>query len=224
MDKLANMADAVAPESRRALFYKRIQLASLLIGIAGIALPFVPFEGYTTPFTDVLLRMHITDPVWLLAAPCILLPFPITAGYVLLSANERLPRWTVITGFAFAALFVLTTFAGLTVEGEFSLGALLLIFMFLLAFAGGAWLSSRKIRQDQAVGGLVAMQCVYVVPMTYWVIFAYSWNGFQNGVWLGAIASLAYLTQIALAAKRIRYILAVVVPIAGIAWLMVSIQ
>jgi hypothetical protein len=56
--------------------------------------------------------------------------------------------------------------------------------------------------------------------MTYWVVGF----GFEGGIeyagvgtWLGAITVLTYLVQIALAAKRFAWVMAVVVPTACIA-------
>jgi hypothetical protein len=78
-----------------------------------------------------------------------------------------------------------------------------------------AWLSIRGIKQHSIAGGLVAMQGVYAILMTFWVMGALDLDSFQIGAWLGVITLLAYLSQIALAVRRPWWVMAVAVPMAG---------
>ena len=55
--------------------------------------------------------------------------------------------------------------------------------------------------RSQGLGGITAMQAVYIVQMQFWIALATV--QFQTGAWLGVVASLAYLVQIILV-ERLR--------------------
>ncbi len=90
-----------------------------------------------------------------------------------------------------------------------------MVVLFVLSFTSVAWLSIRGIKQHSIAGGLVAMQGVYAILMTFWVMGALDLDSFQIGAWLGVITLLAYLSQIALAVRPPWWVMAVAVPMAG---------
>lgn len=200
---------------------KKAQIALTVIGLCAIVLSFVSFTGDIRPLADVLFNWGFFDELWLLAAPCIILPIPISMGYVLRLTTGRQPQWVVNTSYALAALFACTSMAALTLNGPYAPELMAMTLLFAAAFTSAAWFSIRRIRRDSGLRGLVAMQCVYAVPMTFWVAFArYAQDDFQSGAWLGVITLLAYLTQTALAANSRWSVLAVIVPTASVIALM----
>lgn len=199
---------------------KRVQIALTVIGLSGIILSFVPFTGSITPLTDVLLDWDIADSIWLLAAPCIILPFPISIGYAFWLTTGRFPRWASMASYVSSALLAVSSLAGLVIDWDWALQGVLL---FGAVLVGGVWLSIQGIQRESMVHGLVLMQTVFIVPMTYWLVLAFMYDGIKNlesGPWFGAVTLLTYLVQIALVAKRLTWILAVVVPMASLAMLM----
>jgi hypothetical protein len=127
----------------------------------------------------------------------------------------------VKTSYAFAALFACTSLTGIGLDSWYEPELMAMTFLFTAAFTSAVWLNIKGIGHDSGVRGLVAMQSVYSVPMTFWVAFAhYAQDDFQSGAWLGAITLLAYLAQTALAAMSRWSVLAAIVPMACIIALM----
>lgn len=200
---------------------KKAQIALTVIGLSGIVLSFVSFTSDIRPLTDVLLHWRFPDELWLLVAPCVVLPIPISMGYIFWLITGRQPRWMVNTSYILTVLFACTSMAGLTLNGPYEPELIAAALLFAAAFTSAAWLIIWGTRRDSSVRGLVAMQCTYAVPMTFWVAFAhYAQDDFQSGAWLGIITLLAYLAQTALAAKSRWSVLAVVVPMASVISLM----
>jgi hypothetical protein len=90
-----------------------VQTALTVIGFSGIVLSFVPFVDSFKLITDVLLGgvffgdpVWFLDPLWLLAAPCIILPAPISMGYVLWLITGRFPRWALHASYVLSAWLV----------------------------------------------------------------------------------------------------------------------
>ncbi len=198
---------------------KKVQIALTVIGLSGIILSFVPFTSGVAPY-DVILNALIDDlDFWLLVAPCVFLPILVSMGYVLWLITGRLPRWTMLASYVFAALFMCSSLAGfIYIDDSFDPYVLAMIVLFALSFTIVGWLSIRGIKQHFTAGGLVAMQGVYAIQMTYWVLVALDYD-FQIGAWLAVISLPAYLAQIALALKRPWWVMAVAVSMAGIALL-----
>jgi hypothetical protein len=196
---------------------KKVQIALTVIGLSGIILSFVPFTFGVAPY-EVILEEPIGD-LWLLVAPCVFLPILVSMGYVLWLITGRLPRWTMLASYVFAALFMCSSLAGLIylINDSFDPTVLAMIVLFALSFTIVGWLSIRGIKQHSTAGGLVAMQGVYAIQMTFWVMFAL--DDFEIGAWLAVISLLAYLAQIAWALKRPWWVMAVAVSMAGIALL-----
>ena len=197
---------------------KKVQIALTVIGLSGIILSFVPFTSGVVPYEGIL--ESPIDDFWLLVAPCVFLPIPVSMGYVLWLITGRLPRWTMLASYVFAALFMCSSLAGfiyIYIENSFDPNVLAMIVLFALSFTIVGWLSIRGIKQHSTAGGLVAMQGVYAIQMTFWVMFAL--DDFEIGAWLAVISLLAYLAQIALALKRPWWVMAVAVSMAGIALL-----
>ncbi len=200
---------------------KKVQIALTFIGLSGVVLSFVAFTGDIIPLTDVLLDWGFSDELWLLVAPCVVLPFIISMGYALWLTTGRQSRWMVNTGYAFAALFACTSLKGIGLDSRYEPVLMAMTFLFTAAFTSAAWLNIKGIRHDSGVRGLVAMQSVYSVPMTFWIAFAhYAQDDFQSGAWLGVITLLAYLAQTTLVAKSRWSVLAAIVPMACIIALM----
>jgi len=203
---------------------KKVQIALTVLGLSGVILPFVPFIDDLKPFSDVLLSFDFPDALWLLAVPCIVLPLPISLAYVQWLVTGRLPRWASLAAYVLSALFVTSSLAGLTIaireQGDTDFSLSLLSMIYVAAFAGAAWCSFRSTRPDSTDRGLVLIQSVYVAPMTYFVVDFGISDGieyFEVGAQLGAVTILAYLVQLAFAARRPRSLFAILVPVAAIA-------
>ena len=198
---------------------KKVQIALTVIGLSGIILSFVPFTSGIAPYEVILDALIDYLGFWLLVAPCVFLPILVSMGYVLWLITGRLPRWTMLASYVFAALFMCSSLAGFIYIyiDYFDPDLLALNVLFALSFTIVGWLSIRGIKQHSTAGGLVAMQGVYAIQMTFWVIVAL--DDFEIGAWLAVISLLAYLAQIALALKRPWWVMAVAVSMAGIALL-----
>ena len=197
---------------------KKVQIALTAIGLSGIILSFVPFTSGIAPY-EVILDEPFVD-LWFLVAPCVFLPILVSMGYVLWLITGRLPRWTMLAGYVLAALFMCSSLAGfiyIYIDDSFDPNVLAMTVLFALSFTNVGWLSIRGIKQHSTAGGLVAMQGVYAIQMTFWVIIAL--DDFEIGAWLAVITLLAYLAQIAIALKRPWWVMAVAVSMAGIALL-----
>ncbi len=199
---------------------KKVQIALTVIGLSGIILSFVPFTPVVAPIGVILNALIYGLDLWLLVAPCVFLPILVSMGYVLWLITGRLHRWTMLASYVFAALFMCSSLAGFIysyIDDSFDPNVLALNVLFALSFTIVGWLSIRGIKQHSTAGGLVAMQGVYAIQMTYWVMAAL--DDFQIGAWLAVISLPAYLAQIALALKRPWWVMAVAVSMAGIALL-----
>jgi hypothetical protein len=197
---------------------KKVQIALTVIGLSGIILSIVPFTSGIAPYEFIFVELYVDT--WFLVAPCVFLPILVSMGYVLWLITGRLPRWTMLASYVLAALFMCSSLAGLIyiyIDNSFDPNVLAMIVLFALSFTIVGWLSIRGIKQHSTAGGLVAMQGVYAIQMTFWVMVAL--DDFQIGAWLAVISLLAYLAQIALALKRPWWVMAVAVSMAGIALL-----
>jgi hypothetical protein len=199
---------------------KKVQIALTVIGLSGIILSFVPFTSGIAPYEVILDEPFVDLGLWFLVAPCVFLPILVSMGYVLWLITGRLPRWTMLASYVLAALFMCSSLAGLIyiyIDNSFDPNVLAMIVLFALSFTIVGWLSIRGIKQHSTAGGVVAMQGVYAIQMTFWVMVAL--DDFEIGAWLAVISLLAYLAQIALALKRPWWVMAVAVSMAGIALL-----
>ncbi len=203
---------------------KKVQIALTVIGLSGIILSFVPFAAGIAPYELIFVEQYVDT--WsltfssFLVAPCVFLPILVSMGYVLWLITGRLPRWTMLASYVLAALFMCSSLAGfiyIYIDESFDPNVLAMIVLFALSFTIVGWLSIRGIKQHSTAGGLVAMQGVYAIQMTFWVMVALDY--FEIGAWLAVISLLAYLAQIALALKRPWWVMAVAVSMAGIALL-----
>ncbi len=196
---------------------KKVQIALTVIGLSGIILSFVPFASGVAPYEVILDGPFV--------APCVFLPILVSMGYVLWLITGRLPRWTMLASYVFAALFMCSSLAGfiyIYIDDSFDPYVLAMIVLFALSFTIVGWLSIRGIKQHSTAGGLVAMQGVYAIQMTFWVMYAlevdvqYALDLLEIGAWLAVISLPAYLAQMALALKRPWWVMAVPVLMAGI--------
>lgn len=190
-----------------------IHVAFLILGASAILLLFLPFAWDVVPFADVFMDWQDLDPLWLISAPCIVLPIPVTVTYAVW--RHRLPGSAMLAANALAALCVVGIVAGL--RNVFTAGgpdAILLALSFGSAFGGVGLLVLRGIYPGHTAKPIVTMQAVYLIPMSFYLAGV----GFelQIGGWLGVIASFTYLAQIALAVKNYWWVLALVMPLVGI--------
>jgi hypothetical protein len=197
---------------------KKVQIALTVIGLSGIILSFVPFTSGIAPYEVIFDEQFFDFDLRVLVAPCVFLPILVSMGYVLWLITGRLPRWTMLASYVLAALFMCSSLAGfiyIYIDNSFDPNVLAMIVLFALSFSIVGWLSIRGIKQHSTAGGLVAMQGVYAIQMTFWVMVAL--DDFEIGAWLAVITLLAYLAQIAIALKRPWWVMAVAVSMAGIA-------
>lgn len=195
---------------------RRLQIALTVLGSAGLALPFVPFTYHVVPFTDVLLDVDFTDQIWMMAAPTIVLPLPIVAGYALRLFASRVPDWADAAGLllALAAMFLFLMGAGAALDDGDVWG--LVIVLALFAYSGGIWSSRRPRDADYLTDGLIAMQAAYLPPTVFWVIFAMD-SDFDTGAWLAVVTVVAYVPQIFTNAARRGRTLSLFAPLAAMA-------
>lgn len=196
---------------------RQAQIALTLIGVSGIALSFVPFT-YDQVAIDALVLESILNELWLLVAPCVLLPVAVSTSCATWLTMGHLPRWMVILNFALAALAMCSILAGFGGSGVTEAEIIAMILLFVIGFVSVTWLSLRGFAARTGIHSVVAMQGVYAVLMSFWVAFAQ--EDFQIGAWLGIVTLLAYTAQIAMAAKNRWWVMAVVVPMAAIMSLM----
>ncbi len=155
---------------------KKIQIALTVIGLSGIILSFVPFASGIAPYEVILDELFVDLGFWFLVAPCVFLPILVSMGYVLWLITGRLPRWTMLASYVLAALFMCSSLAGfiyIYIDNSFDPNVLAMIVLFALSFTIVGWLSIRGIKQHSTAGGLVAMQGVYAIQMTFWVMYVY---------------------------------------------------
>ena len=195
---------------------KKAQIALTVIGLSGIVLSFVPFSFGIVPFPDFLLDWAFSDPLWLLAAPCIILPVPISVGYIWWLITGRFPFSATLASYVLSGWLVVSCLVVLIGDRPHDTDSILLMSLFGATFIGAMWLSIRGIPHDSMVRGLVLMQGVYIAPMTFLVVGFGIADDIEFGARLGAVTSLTYLAQIALAAKRFIWVAAVVIPVACI--------
>jgi hypothetical protein len=196
---------------------KKAQIVLTLIGLSGIFLSFVPFTYDQIPL-DALFVDSVLSTLWALVAPCVILPIAVSIGYATWLIVGYLPRWLVTMNYALAVISACANLAGLGIEGPYETELIIMILLFVIAFANAAWLILQAVPSATEIRSLVAMQAVYVFPMAFWVAFAQ--RDFQIGAWLGVVALLAYLPQITMAVKRRRQVLAIFIPIVSIILLM----
>jgi hypothetical protein len=193
---------------------RQTDIALTATSLCGVVLVFMPFALDYVPIFDLDWNWWATPHVTLVL-PCIVLPPIITLGYILRLVSGRLPGWFMVGGYFLAVIsagaFLAVLFGELDISAR---SAILAIGAVLLAFVSGAWLSITGVNITLAVGGLIAMQCVYVTLIVFALAMAIFWDRLQIGAWLGAIALAAYLTQISLALQRPMLIFVLIVPLA----------
>jgi len=189
---------------------RKLHAALTVLGACGIALNFFSFAASYVPIRDIFLGGFL-EPDWWSVLPCMLLPLPIAIGYGLWLIHQSIPRWYTTSAYIVATISIVPFLAG-TVFDFSSDGVEAIVFpaSFLLAFCAAAGLVIRGRGRGQALGGLIAMQAVYVIQMEFWV--ALGTAQFQTGAWLGIAASLAYLAQIMLVARLRAWPLLLLVP------------
>ena len=192
---------------------RRMDVALTVIGLSGVVLVFMPFALDYVPIRDIDWDWWATPHV-ALVLPCIVLPPVISLCYIQRHVSGRLPDWAVSGGYFLAAISAGAFLTALFRDFDRSDGSLILVVgPFLIAFAGVAWLSIKGTNISLAVGGLVAMQCVYATLIVFALAMAITWDRFQIGAWLGAVALLAYLAQITLVLRRPVFIAAILIPL-----------
>lgn len=197
---------------------RRLGIALTIVGLGAIPIPFIPFALDYVPLAEMEWRWS-TFPHFTLVLPCTVLPPLISIGYIVRHLTGRLPAWTPAAGYLLAAVSASAFLAGLFNELEVTKPFdLFLVGLFLVAFAGAAWLVFRGATRDSPLRGLLMMQCVYVTLMVFAIATATFWGDLQIGGWLGVTAVLAYFSQIAAAVKQYRLLLVFVIPLALIGW------
>ncbi|MFQ5755964.1 MAG: hypothetical protein ACE5H7_07685, partial [Acidiferrobacterales bacterium] len=107
-----------------------------------------------------------------LLAPCVLLPFAISAGYVRWLLAERLSRWEAGAGYALALIATCWLFLVLLVDWlDYPIWPPELLAYFLLAFGAGAWFVIQNVRTatPPVPNALVVMQVVYLPFALYFM-------------------------------------------------------
>jgi hypothetical protein len=203
---------------------RQIDIGLTVIGLCGLALVFTPFALDYVPILDIDWTWQATPHVTLVL-PCIVLPPAITLGYVVWHVSGRLPGWATAGGFILAAVsasaFLAAFFRDLEISDP---SRILFIGPFLIAFTSAAWLCTVGVNKGSAVRGLIAMQCIYATLIVFAFAMAIFWDRVQIGGWLGAVASFAYLAQVALALRRPIHILVMLVPLALIGLIFTGMQ
>ena len=189
----------------------RFHVLLTTVGMAGIALNFLPYVFDVVPVSDLLMDWTSWRNVLSMALPCMVLPIPVSVGYTIWLVKRRVPQWTVFAGYALSLLFALGIILDIATSTPYDVTGLLLGCVFLAAFAGTAWLAARGVKDIANIRALVAMQCIYAGPMAlYLTEFA---GDYQVGAWLGLLTLAAYLAQIGLLIKRPAWLLPVLVPL-----------
>ena len=165
-----------------------------VIGACGMAPVFLPFAYGVVPVTDVLLDFSL-EPLWFWALPAILLPFPISIGY-LLWLSGRIPRWGGAAGWIFWGLGPACLVTGLFLDFPGTSGLVVLVPV-AACYAGGAWLARMPDPGSGPPGSFLAMQSAYLANMGIFV-GEFIDEG-DIGVWLAGVTIVVYLFQIALA-------------------------
>jgi hypothetical protein len=168
------------------------------LGLAAIAIPFLPFTLDELPVGNIWdwSGIFAFGPLVIF---CVLLPVPIGLGYLLWLKTGFLPRWWALTSYLLAAASASLCVAFWVLVMESAVLSLL----FSGAFACAAWLLTRGIKGESAPRALLTSQTVYTVPLTFWLVVAL--DDFQIGAWLGVVVLLTYLGQILLALRSLRW-------------------
>ena len=173
---------------------RRLMIVLTVIGACGIALVFLPFAYGVVPVTDVLLDFEL-ESLWFWALPAILLPFPITIGY-LLWLSGRMPSWGSAAGWILWGLGPVCLLMGLMLDFPGTSGLVVLL-PAAACYAGGAWLARTSGVGSGPPGSFLAMQSAYLANVGIFV-GEFIDEG-DIGVWLAGITIVAYLLQFALA-------------------------
>lgn len=192
---------------------RKMHVMLTLAGISGVVLPFVHFTVDQTAIEFFVSEPLYSD-LWLLVAPCVLLPVAVIIGYATWLIRGKLPGLLVIANYALAVLSAFSALLGLGISGPYKPELVTMLLLFAIGFGSAAWLGIRGVVRVPQLQNLVTMQSVYIVPMAFWVAFAQT--DFQIGAWLGAITLLAYLTQISAIVKNRWQLVAVILPVVSI--------
>lgn len=192
----------------------RLHAGLTIGGASGIALLFLPFTADVVPLRDLVWDWRIWRNVLVMAAPCIVLPLAVFAGYATWLVKGRLPRWTTVGALSLSLLLALAIVADSALADGNDLDDFAFVALMLIAFAAGGWISATGGLRDEAVRGLIAMQSVYAVPMSYFLAaFAVD---YQIGAWLGLVTASVYLAQMALLLQRPGALLIFLIPLIGL--------
>jgi hypothetical protein len=182
------------------------------LGLSGVVLVFLPFEGGTVPVTYFLEGLAARDlSMTALVGPCVVLPFFISAGSLRWLLTGRFSRWesgldyalSLITVVLFA-LFVIITWWERGLDEE------VLSFAFpAVGLGAGAWFVIQNLRHGAppTLTSLVALQLAYVPLALYWLglpidalIAGRVW-GIRIGAYLAFLTVLVYTAQPALSVR-----------------------
>lgn len=179
---------------------ERVQVLLILAGLTAIALLFVPFAYDYVPLRNAFFP-NFLDPTWRDVWPCLLLPWLVTGGHLAMLAFGRLPR-TATLAFLTAAVISLLPFIYLLVALEWppDPNSALVLLGFAVPLASVAVFIGWDLRHSPETRALAAMQGVYVIQISFWLMSAA--GDFDAGAWLGVLAVASYLIQLALFAKR----------------------
>jgi len=200
------------------LVARRSDVLLTLIGLSGIALPFLPFASDYVPMFSVEWRWP-SYPNITLVLPCMVLPPLISLGYIVRLVTGRFPFWANAAGYALAAAVAAGFLAGQIKALDLpDPRGILVVGLFFVAFAVSVWLSRSAAEKRSEIPALILLQSVYVILMVFGLAIASFWGDLQIGAWLGVATLLAYLLQIALAVKQYRPVVLLAIPLALIFW------
>ncbi len=194
------------------------QTVLTVLGLSGVLLIFLPFTGSYIPAGEFLVSLNPYDDFLVLIAPCVILPFVISIGYLRWLLIGPLSRGEKITGYVFALLaaysVLLIAIAEMLDDGQVGTDDFYFLSMFGVGPLFGALFVILNIRNTPASvpNALVAMQVAYLPFTIYWLLVAIGW-GQEIGWYLAIVTVLVYSTQIVMVAKRIWYALIFFIPL-----------
>ncbi len=192
------------------------QAVLTVLGLSGVLLIFLPFVYSYTP-AEVFLESLNNNPV--LVAPCVILPFVISIGYLRWLLIGPLSRGEKITGYVFALLAAYSVLIYEIADMVYLNRPVRIDDFYFLSMLGvgalfGALFVILNARSTPASvpNALVAMQVAYLPLTMTWVLAGID-DG-QAGWYFAVVTVLVYSTQNVMLAKRIWYALIFFIPLA----------
>jgi hypothetical protein len=197
---------------------ERIQLLLTLAGSSAIVLLFVPFAYDYVPLRNAFFSTWL-DPTWRETWPCLLLPWLVSAGHLRRLRSGRLPRAAQMAFLSVAVLAVVPFGYFLVgLERPLDWSSVPMLLCFAVPLASVAAFITWGLDGNREPGGLLAMQGIYVVQLSFWLLIAV--GDFAAGAWLGVLALASYLVQGSLFAKQgvwaVAFVAGVLVPPLGL--------